>query len=109
MAPPRTRLSASHPAQKLFPVPSGPGADRQLWDWSREKAALPQISKIHPTKVVQKRIEGQWIADVTYIWTVEGWLYVAVVIDLFTHRVVGWLMSDTMTAELVTNALMMVI
>src|SRR5712691_8431864 len=35
----------------------------------------------------------KWIADFTYVWTVEGWLYVAVVIDLFSRRVVGWSMS----------------
>ena len=51
----------------------------------------------------------RWIADFTYIWTAEGWLYVAVVIDLFSRRVVGWSMSDTMTAQLVTDALMMAI
>ena len=51
----------------------------------------------------------RWIADFTYIWTAEGWLYVAVVIDLFSRRAVGWSMSDTMTAQLVTDALMMAI
>ncbi len=51
----------------------------------------------------------RWIADFTYIWTAEGWLYVAVVIDLFSRRVVGWSMSDTMAAQLVTDALMMAI
>ena len=47
------------------------------------------------------------MADFTYIWTAEGWLYVAAVIDLFSRRVVGWSMSDTMTAQLVTDALVM--
>ena len=51
----------------------------------------------------------RWIADFTYIWTAEGWLYVAAVIDLFSRRVVGWSMSATMTAELVTDALVMAI
>ncbi len=51
----------------------------------------------------------KWIADFTYIWTAEGWLYVAVVIDLFSRRVVGWSMSATMTAQLVTDALVMAI
>ena len=50
-----------------------------------------------------------WIADFTYIRTAEGWLYVAVVIDLFSRRVVGWSVSDTMTTQLVTDALMMAI
>jgi len=49
------------------------------------------------------------IADFTYIGTAEGWLYVAVVIVLFSRHVVGWSMSDTMTAQLATDALMMAI
>jgi len=51
----------------------------------------------------------KWIADFTYIWTGEGWLYVAAVIDLFSRRVVGWSMSASMTAQLVTDALLMAI
>ena len=51
----------------------------------------------------------KWVADFTYIWTAEGWLYAAAVIDLFSRRVVGWSMSDTMTARLVTDALVMAI
>jgi putative transposase len=49
----------------------------------------------------------KWIADFTYIWTAEGWLYVAAVIDLFSRRVVGWSMRTEMTAQLVTDALLM--
>ena len=51
----------------------------------------------------------KWIADFTYIWTAEGWLYVAAVLDLFSRRVVGWSMSARMTAQLVTDALIMAI
>ena len=51
----------------------------------------------------------KWVADFTYIWTAEGWLYVAVVLDLFSRRIVGWSMSAAMTAELVTDALMMAV
>ena len=51
----------------------------------------------------------RWIADFTYIWTAEGWLYVAAVVDLFSRRVVGWSMSTAMTAQLVTDALVMAI
>jgi putative transposase len=51
----------------------------------------------------------KWIADFTYIWTAEGRLYVAAVIDLFSRRVVGWSMSAAMTAQLVIDALMMAI
>ena len=45
----------------------------------------------------------KWAADFTYVWTAEGWLYVAVVIDLYSRRVVGWSMQDRMTAR--THAL----
>ena len=55
------------------------------------------------------RPNRKWIADFTYIWTVEGWLYVAAVIDLFSRRVVGWSMQASMTAQLVTDALVMAI
>jgi len=51
----------------------------------------------------------KWIADFTYIWTAEGWLYLAAVIDLFSRRVVGWSMQASMTAQLVADALMMAI
>lgn len=53
------------------------------------------------------RPNQKWVADFTYIWTAEGWLYVAVVIDLYSRRVVGWSMSAAMTAHFVTEALMM--
>lgn len=55
------------------------------------------------------RPNQKWIADFTYIWTAEGWLYVAAVIDLFSRRVVGWSMNANMTSQLVTDALIMAI
>lgn len=58
---------------------------------------------------VAQRPNQKWIADFTYIWTAEGWLYVAAVIDLFSRRVVGWSMSATMAAQLVADALVMAV
>ncbi|WP_295691596.1 IS3 family transposase [uncultured Maricaulis sp.] len=55
------------------------------------------------------RPNRKWVADFTYIWTAQGWLYLAVVLDLFSRRVVGWSMKDAMTAQMVTDALMMAI
>jgi putative transposase len=52
---------------------------------------------------------AKWVADFTYVDTAEGWLYVAVVLDLFARRAVGWSMSATMTAQLVIDALLMAI
>ena len=51
----------------------------------------------------------KWVADFTYLWTSEGWLYVAAVLDLFSRRVVGWSMQATMTTELVTDAFVMAV
>jgi putative transposase len=56
-----------------------------------------------------QRPNRKWVADFTYVWTAEGWLYVAVVLDLFSRRVVGWSMKPDMTALLVTDALVMAI
>jgi putative transposase len=46
-----------------------------------------------------------WVGDITYIWTREGWLYLATVIDLYSRKVVGWALRERMTADLVTDAL----
>jgi transposase InsO family protein len=46
-----------------------------------------------------------WVSDITYIWTLEGWMYLAVIIDLFSRKVVGWTIADRMTAALVCDAL----
>jgi putative transposase len=51
----------------------------------------------------------KWVADFTYIWTAEGWLYVAAVLDLYSRRIVGWSMQSSMTSQLVADALMMAV
>src|SRR5258708_16608066 len=51
----------------------------------------------------------KWVADFTFVWTQEGWLYVAAVLDLFSRRIVGWAMQSTMTAELVTEPPLMAV
>ncbi len=50
-----------------------------------------------------------WVTDITYIKTHEGWLYLAVVVDLFSRRVIGWSMKSRITKELVLDALLMAI
>ena len=50
-----------------------------------------------------------YVQDITYLWTQEGWLYLATVIDLYSRRVVGWSMASRMTAQLVCDALKMAI
>lgn len=51
----------------------------------------------------------RWVADFTYVPTAEGWLYVAVVLDLYSRRVVGWSMSCSMETQFVIDALLMAI
>ncbi len=48
-----------------------------------------------------------WAADITYIWTREGWLYLAVILDLFSRRIVGWSMKKRIEKHLVIDALLM--
>ncbi len=50
-----------------------------------------------------------WLADITYIPTAEGWLYLAAIMDLFSRKIVGWAMRDHMQVELASSALKMAI
>ena len=50
-----------------------------------------------------------WVGDITYIWTSEGWLYLATVMDLFSRQIVGWSLQSRMTQRLVSDALLMAI
>jgi transposase InsO family protein len=70
----------------------------------------------HPHPVASNRLgrdfaasapNQKWACDLTYVWTDEGWLYLSVVIDLFSRRVVGWSMSDDLKARGVAAALAM--
>ena len=54
-----------------------------------------------------QRPNQKWVADITYLATDEGWLYLAVVLDLYARKVVGWAMSERMTAKLTCDALRM--
>lgn len=51
----------------------------------------------------------KWVSDITYVWTEEGWLYLAVVMDLYSRMVVGWAIAERMTTQLVKDALQMAI
>jgi len=83
----------------------------------RKRRRLPIDEGVRPEHAIAENVldrqfeatapNQRWVADFTYIWTDEGWLYVAVVMDLFSRRIVGWSMSSEMTAQLVTDALVM--
>ena len=56
-----------------------------------------------------KEKDSVYAGDITYVWTQEGWLYLAVILDLYSRKVVGWSMSSRMTSRLVCDALTMAI
>ena len=68
----------------------------------------------HPNPIAPNRLKEAepptapnqiWVADITYIWTIEGWIYLAAVMDLFSRRIVGWALNHTMETTLVKEAL----
>lgn len=73
-------------------------------DSKHSKPVAPDLLKqdFHAAAPNQK-----WTSDITYVWTDEGWLYLAVVMDLYSRAIVGWAMNQRMTQELVYDALTM--
>jgi putative transposase len=68
---------------------------------------LPVAPNLLEQTFVATRPNQDWLADITYVPTAEGWLYLAVVLDLFTRKIVGWSMRDHLRAELAIAALSM--
>src|ERR1700674_2407082 len=93
----RLQALRARPRRRRLPKDEG---DRQI-------ANVP--SNLLDRQFAAERPNQKWIADFTYIWTAEGWLYVSAVIDLFSRRVVGWSMNASMTAQLVADALLMAV
>ena len=88
-----------------------------VWVRYRKRFKVTTNSK-HHQPVFENRLKRQfdvtepdrvWASDITYCWTGEGWLYLAVVIDLYARKVVGWSMSRRMKSSLVCDALTMAI
>jgi putative transposase len=69
--------------------------------------AMPVAENVLDRQFDPEEPNASWVADITYIPTREGWLYLAVVEDLFSRMVVGWSMAETMTSRLVVDALEM--
>ena len=69
----------------------------------------PVAPNLLDRKFAVERPNEVWVSDITYIWTAEGWLYLAVTLDLFARAVVGWAMSEHVDTELALGALRMAI
>jgi putative transposase len=70
---------------------------------------LPVAKNILKRKFEIDEPNKAWVADITYVRTWEGWLYVAMVLDLFSRRIVGWAVADHMRTELALDALRMAV
>jgi transposase InsO family protein len=71
------------------------------------KHDLPVAENILDQQFTATAPNQKWVADITYLPTEEGWLYLAGVLDLFSRKFVGWAMDETMTTDLVAQALHM--
>ena len=69
--------------------------------------ALPVAENILHRQFAAAAPNTKWTADMTYVWSGQGWLYLTVVLDLFSRRIVGWAMAETMERSLVIDALQM--
>jgi putative transposase len=74
---------------------------------TKRNKAHPVAPNLLKRDFAADRPDQKWLADLTYIATLEGWLYLAAILDLYTRRVVGWAMSDRMTSDLTIAALEM--
>ena len=71
------------------------------------KHSLPVAPNLLDRNFATERPDQVWTADITYLATGEGWLYLAIVLDLYTRQIVGWAMRERMTKDLVIDALRM--
>lgn len=74
---------------------------------TNSKHSKPLFDNVLNRQFKVERPDKAYTSDITYVHTQEGWMYLAVVIDLFSRKVVGWSMGSRMTADLVCNALKM--
>lgn len=82
-------------------------AARKYRATTNSKHDLPVAPNLLQRNFETARPNAVWVTDITYLWTDEGWLYLAVIIDLYSRKVVGWSMSERMTSTLVCDALRM--
>ena len=73
------------------------------------KHSLPVAPNILARKFDVTGQDEAWVGDITYLWTQSGWLYLAVIIDLYSRKVVGWALDRRMTVNLVKDALTMAV
>ena len=80
---------------------------RKFQTTTNSNHANPIAANVLNRDFVATRPNEKWVTDITYIWTAEGWLYVAAVLDLYSRRVVGWSTGATLETTLCLKALSM--
>jgi len=84
-----------------------PKTRRKFKATTNSKHKLPIHENHLQREFKPKQINQSWSSDITYVWTHEGWLYLAVIMDLYSRKIIGWAMDSRMTDNLVINALKM--
>ena len=74
---------------------------------TNSKHGLPVSPNLLARNFTVSEPDRVYVGDITYIWTMEGWLYLAVILDLYSRKVVGWAIDKRMTKQLVIDALVM--
>lgn len=82
-------------------------AARKFKATTNSRHNLPVAANLLEQDFTAKAPNQKYVSDITYLWTEEGWLYLATVIDLYSRMVIGWSLSERMTAQLVCDALEM--
>ena len=72
---------------------------------TNSKHTKPVFENLLNREFSAEEADKAYVSDITYTWTEEGWLYLAVVIDLYSRKVVGWSMNTRITAQIVCDAL----
>lgn len=86
-----------------------PAWKRKFVHTTNSKHDLPVAENLLNREFMPKGINQSWVADITYIRTRSGWVYLAAVMDLFSRKIVGWSMAPHMRAELVCSAMQLAI
>lgn len=86
---------------------------RANYGYRRPRAGVGRVSAVAPNTLERgfnvSRPNRAWVTDITYVRTWEGWLYLGVVMDLYSRRIIGWATKPTLTRELVLDAILMAV
>jgi transposase InsO family protein len=84
-----------------------------LYNWiskyseAKSRGLTAEEYKLEKAEMKYLKANEKWVGDITYLWTQSGWLYLATVMDLYSRKIIGWLMSNRITKNLVFDILTM--